>query len=67
MPGNPDVTTRKSSLVVASGSDKSGNVDYEEQYNDELDTSVALIVKHFEESDNKKFGRTRKFPANSGS
>ena len=53
---------RKSSFVLDSDNDKS---DSEEEYIVELYSSAAMVMKHCEKFDNKKFGGTRRFPEKS--
>lgn len=52
--------TKKSSFVPESESEKLDNVDYDEEYNPELYSSDAMIVRHFKKAENKKVGRARK-------
>lgn len=59
--------TKELSFSPESESDKSDNSDSNEEYNAKLYSSVAIIVKHYEKNENKKFNSARKFPAKSSS
>lgn len=52
--------TRRESFFPESESDKYNNDNSEEVFNVKLYSRVAMILKHFEESNNKKFSGSRR-------